>query len=147
MREEPLTDFMDFEEIEPWLRKQRREVAVALAARAALRVLPVIWTARGGVFKGDFFADVVLPVFRATGGAWTAAKYPAQATKLEDYAASAVSAAAAAASLSASTASAAANAVGAATFAARATAAASARAADNDNDNVYAAAVGAATAA
>jgi len=56
---------------------------VAFAARAALRVLPMVQRARKGLRgKHDFRSDIVLPVFRETGVAWSAAKYPAQATEL-----------------------------------------------------------------
>ena len=68
---------------------------VTLSARAALRVLPAVWMARDENFKGDFFADMVLPVFRATGVVWAAAKFPAQAAMLRTAAAAAAAAAAA----------------------------------------------------
>jgi hypothetical protein len=56
---------------------------VALASRAALRVLPVPQVARKAGLRGDFFTGILLRVFRATGVAWAAAKYPAKATKPE----------------------------------------------------------------
>jgi hypothetical protein len=91
----PLAEIKNSKQLEAWLLKQPREVSVAFAARAALRVLPVIWTAHGEDFKGGFFADMVLPVFRATGVAWAAAKYPAQAMQLAAHAYAAAYAAAA----------------------------------------------------
>jgi hypothetical protein len=56
-----------------------------------LRVLPILQT-RGRGFRDDSFADLVLPVFRATGAAWSAAKYPAQATEFKNAAARAYAA-------------------------------------------------------
>ena len=77
--EAPLADIKNHNELEAWLqRRQQREVSVAFAARAALRVLPILWQARGRGFKGDFLAGIVLPVFRATGVAWVTARYPDQ---------------------------------------------------------------------
>jgi hypothetical protein len=68
--------------LKAWLRKQQSEVAIAFAARAALRVLPIVQRAQKGLRgKHEFLADIVLPVFRATGAAWAVAKYPAQATE------------------------------------------------------------------
>jgi hypothetical protein len=95
-REGPLAEINSLSELEAWLRKQPLGVSVAFAARAALRVLPILHGARGSTYASDFFADI-LPVFRATGLAWAAAKYPAQATQFRASAASAATAADAAA--------------------------------------------------
>jgi hypothetical protein len=110
-----------------WVRKLPPEVAIAFAARMALRVLPIVWTARGEDFKHGFFADIILPVFRATNVAFAAAKYPAQATRRQATSASAGADAAAAAAPAAPAAAAAAAADSA--FAAAAAAVASANAA------------------
>lgn len=76
-REGPLVDFKSAEDFEKWLEGKPREVAIALAARAALRVLPGVTIDARRDFKGDLPAVVVLPVFRATAVSWAAAKYPA----------------------------------------------------------------------
>jgi hypothetical protein len=80
-REAPLVDFQDADDFEKWLEGKPREVAVALAARSALRVLPFVWNARPAQGEGDLRAVVVLRTFRATGVAWSAAKYADQATR------------------------------------------------------------------
>jgi hypothetical protein len=82
--EGPLAKINNSKELEEWLTYQPREVAVALAVRAAFRFLPTVPKVRRRGFKRDFFARVVLSVFRATGVAWAAAKYPAQATEFRD---------------------------------------------------------------
>jgi hypothetical protein len=88
-----LTDFKNRSQLEAWLGKQPPDVAIVLAARAALRVLPVAQTA-----KHEGFSDVlVLPVFRATVFSWASAKYPAQRTEFAAAAAHAAAVAAAAA--------------------------------------------------
>jgi hypothetical protein len=74
--EAPLADFKNERDFKAWLRDKPREVAVAFAARAALRVLPLAQEA-----KREGYGELVLPVFRATGVAWAAAKYPAHATR------------------------------------------------------------------
>jgi hypothetical protein len=71
------TDFKNRSQLEAWLGKQPPDVAVVLAARAALRVLPVVQTAKHEGFTGV----LVLPVFRATVFSWVAAQYPAQRTE------------------------------------------------------------------
>ncbi|MGH6846713.1 MAG: hypothetical protein ACREC0_04520, partial [Methylocella sp.] len=73
-----MANFKNNDELRAWLRTQPREVAVALAARAALRVLPIVLTAE----RKGYMRDVVLPVFRATAAAWAAGKYPAHETEL-----------------------------------------------------------------
>ena len=72
--------------MEAWLRKQPREVAPILAARAALRVLPLLQTTEP---DERYMRDIVLPSFRATAASWAAAKYPARETELAGRAATA----------------------------------------------------------
>ncbi|HEY8006915.1 MAG TPA: hypothetical protein VIE66_09020 [Methylocella sp.] len=67
-----LADFKNNEELEGWLRGRPREVSITLAARAALRVLPVVQLGWG---TKEYASFLVLPVFRATAISWGAAKY------------------------------------------------------------------------
>jgi hypothetical protein len=91
-----------------------------------LRALPIVPQERKNLGAGhDFLADIVLPVFRAIGVAWSAAKYADQATRLS---ASAPYAASASASDAAYAASAAAASATDAAYAAATSAAAAARA-------------------
>ncbi len=90
--EAPLADLKNNDALRAWLRTQPREVSVALAARAALRVLPILLTAE----RKGYMRDVVLPVFRAAAVAWAAGKYPAHETELAAAAAYAAAAPAAA---------------------------------------------------
>ena len=69
-----------------WLKRQPRSLSVALAARVALRVLPVYGATDVSV------RDLVLPVFRAAAVSWAAAKYPAHKKELAACAAAADSA-------------------------------------------------------
>jgi len=114
--------------LEAWLQKQPREVAVAFAARAALRVLPIVQMAQRASYKGDLLSDVVLPVFRATAVSWVAAKYAVHETEL----AMSARAAARAAALAATAASASEAASDAATVASDAASVASAPASGAD---------------
>jgi hypothetical protein len=93
-----MIDFSDREEVKRWLdaiepAERRREVAVALAARAALRVVPLL------IAEFDLHTDVrdvvlseiILPIFRGMLVTWAAAKYPA---RREEFRAAATAAAA-----------------------------------------------------
>ena len=64
--------------MEAWLETQPPEVAVAFAARAVLRVLPILQTAQ----REGYMGKMVLPMFRAAAVSWAAAKYPAHKEKL-----------------------------------------------------------------
>lgn len=77
-REAPLVEFSSRDDFEKWLDGKPREVAIALAARAALRVLPIVQEATREGYAGDFYKSIVLPVFRAVSISWVAAKYPAR---------------------------------------------------------------------
>ncbi|MGO9771291.1 MAG: hypothetical protein ACLPSW_17410 [Roseiarcus sp.] len=84
-----MVDFRDREEVKRWLdaiepAERRRDVAVALAARAALRVLPLLGRelTEGKRKRGDILSYLVLPCLRATALPWTASKYPAHANEL-----------------------------------------------------------------
>lgn len=63
-----------------------------LAARAALRTLPIVWTAHLTAVRAGIVNDVVMPVFHATSLAWAAGKYPAKAWALKDTASDAANA-------------------------------------------------------
>jgi hypothetical protein len=87
-----MVDFKSREELKAWLETQPPKVSVAIAARAALRVLPYVQTAS---WSKHVTQDIVLPVFRANVTSWVTAIFPAVETGLD--AASAAAAADAAA--------------------------------------------------
>jgi hypothetical protein len=136
-----MVDFLDRDEVKLWLdaiepAQRRREVAVALAARAALRVTPLLGRELtvGGPSRGNLLSALVLPSLRAAALRWVAAKYPTHGNELRAAGRAAV------ADIAPDTApSAAANASFAASFAADAAAAAHAAASETDGDAALAA--------
>jgi hypothetical protein len=81
-------DFSDRNAVERWLRGRPREIVVTLAARAALRIAPLLTEA----LKTPDGALAVLSAFRSMAAAWVVGQYPAHSTKLSHAAASAASA-------------------------------------------------------
>ena len=71
-----MVDFSNRDEAGRWLEEQPREVAVAIVAREALRVLSLIVNARPGD-AATFGSAIALSCFRAAAMAWVTAKYPA----------------------------------------------------------------------
>ena len=74
------------DDLEKWLNvlpgEQRRQVAVAIACRAALRVVPVVETwLRGDEGRA---IDIVLPIFRAMAASWAVAVGPAGDAELRN---------------------------------------------------------------
>src|SRR5271166_235330 len=105
-----MVDFSDRKNIKRWLdaikpAKRRREIAVALAARAALRVTPLLGVAltQGERSQATVLSDFVLSSLRATALSWAAAKYPAHGSELRAAALAASKAAAARAAARAAT--------------------------------------------
>jgi hypothetical protein len=127
--------FSNRDEVRRWLSNKPREVAVVFAARAALRVAPLLGRAlgpRGGAAKVG--RGLVLPAFRGMAVSWVAGQYLTHGTEAARFAYAAAHAAARAA-------------VGPAADAARAAAAAARAAAAADVGAARAAAEGAAYAA
>jgi hypothetical protein len=84
-----MVDFSDRDSVRKWLdhiepAERPREVAIALAARAALRVVPLLSAELTRVEppRDIVLSDLVLPSLRASALSWAAAKYPAEAMSL-----------------------------------------------------------------
>ena len=65
-----MVDFSDKQDVEQWLMQivptaKRRKVAIAMAARAALRVLPLVASVSNRE-SSDRLETILLPVLRAT---------------------------------------------------------------------------------
>ena len=98
-----LPDIDDRESLEIWLKDQSREVAVLIAARAALRVAPLAVRTQPGLLQGLGTAvqlsNLTGAIFRASASARAAAKYRDRANELRRAAFATGAAAAAAAAL------------------------------------------------
>ena len=78
-----MTDITDAHGFEAWLKGKPQEFACVLAARAALRVAPVLWRAlvRDAETRRR---EIVLPSFRALAAATLGGAWPGRASKIRD---------------------------------------------------------------
>lgn len=79
----PVVEFKNSDDVERWLVDKPREVAIVIAARAALRVIPAF--ANAMPFPNDQGLDIFW-IFRAVATAWAAGAFPARAATLHDQA-------------------------------------------------------------
>jgi len=81
--------FRSIEDVAGWLAGQPRDVAVVFAARAALRIIPVLASQFGlhGRQVNKAQSATVLRVFRCVAAAWAAAAYPGRSAELRPAAA------------------------------------------------------------
>lgn len=88
-KEEWVAAFTSDENITRWLEGKPNHVAVVLAARAAIRVIPLLTTAfsLNRRAENDAQSDAVLKVFRCAAAAWAVAAYPGRAIDLRSAAA------------------------------------------------------------
>ena len=74
-------DFSSQQRAQRWLEGQPIGVAVTMAVRSALRVLPLLAYARS---EDKFLDALVLPIFRAAAVAWAEARYPGRPAELHE---------------------------------------------------------------
>ena len=89
-----MTDFTNRNEATRWLETKPREIGIVFAARAALRVAPMLvlpFTVRKEVARIE--REIVLPTIRAMAASWVSARYSRQ--ELANYSAAVIADAAA----------------------------------------------------
>ena len=104
-RAKTVPEFKSSKDIARWLRGKPREYALVIAARAAIRVTPMLIASLGprggGVEKVG--REIILPVFRGMASSWFASAWPKHSARLNsNYSAAARAAGVAAAAASAS---------------------------------------------
>ncbi|WGJ15253.1 hypothetical protein QEV83_02825 [Methylocapsa sp. D3K7] len=85
VQDEPFPNIKNRKELEVWLRTRPSEVATAFTVRIALRVLPVVQSVQRRNSDPEFFADVMLRVFRMAGASWAVARFPGRLSGSNPY--------------------------------------------------------------